>query len=117
MSVEIPARLARTLGATHVISVHLPAQGCSRPPQNMFQVINRAFQIMQANNEQSWRDASDLVITPDVRMMEWDGFEAGPELVKAGEAAAAAAIPRIKAWFPAPAVAGCRKPNPGLELA
>ena len=117
MSVEIPARLARALGATHVVSVHLPAQGGARPPQNMFQVINRSFQIMQANNEQAWRGASDLVLTPDVRMVEWDGFESGPQLVKAGEAAAVAAIPKIQDWFPAQPAAGFRKATPGLELA
>src|SRR5205814_8199213 len=36
MSVEIPAVLARELGATHVVSVHLPAPSC-RPPSDMFQ--------------------------------------------------------------------------------
>ena len=30
----------------------------------------------------------DLIITPDLQAIEWNGFEAGPELVKAGEDAA-----------------------------
>src|SRR5215831_3680669 len=38
ISMEIPALLARQLGATHVISVHLPAQLVTRAPQNVFQV-------------------------------------------------------------------------------
>jgi NTE family protein len=99
MSVEIPALLARELGATHVISVHLPAPSCPRPPADVFQVIRRCFQIMQIRNEDSWRQASDLVITPELRAIEWDGFECGPELVKAGEAAALAALPAIQSWF------------------
>src|SRR5947208_1087163 len=98
MSVEIPAVLARELGATHVVSVHLPAPSC-RPPSDMFQVIRRCFQIMQIHNEDGWRQASDLVIAPDLRAIECDGFERGPELVKAGEAAALAVLPAIQSWF------------------
>jgi NTE family protein len=99
MSVEIPALLARELGATHVISVHLPAPSCERPPTDLFKVVRRCFQILQTRNEDTWRQASDLVITPDLRAIEWDGFDCGPELVKAGEAAALAALPAIQSWF------------------
>jgi NTE family protein len=99
MSVEIPARQARELGATHVVSVHLPAPSGPRPPADVFQVIRRCFQIMQIHNEDGWRQASDLVITPDLRAIEWDGFESGLELVKAGEAAAMAVLPAIQSWF------------------
>ena len=99
MSVEIPALLARELGATHVVSVHLPAPCCPRPPADVFQVIRRCFQIMQIRSENGWRQASDLVITPDLRTIEWDAFESGAELVKAGEAAALAAVPTIQSWF------------------
>ncbi len=99
MSVEIPARLVRELGATHVVSVYLPAPPCRRPPTDVFQVVRRCFQIMQRRNEQRWREDSDLLITPDLRSIEWDGFDSGPELVKAGEAAALAALPTIQAWL------------------
>jgi NTE family protein len=96
MSMEIPAALARHLGATHVISVHLPAQAGDKAPTNVFQVVNRCFQIMQTRTEDSWRRESDLVITPDVSHIEWDGFNCGPEMLKAGEAAAQAALPAIR---------------------
>ena len=62
-------------------------------------MIRRCFQIMQARNEGGWREASDLIIAPDLRSIEWDGFECGPELVKAGEAAALAMVPAIQSWF------------------
>jgi NTE family protein len=104
MSIEIPALLARELGATHVVSVWLPPPPCRRPPADMFQVIRRCFQIMQGRSESGWRDQSDLVITPDLKAVEWNGFEAGPELVKAGEDAALAALPTIQSWFSAPVV-------------
>jgi NTE family protein len=102
MSVEIPALLARELGATHVISVCLPPPPCRRPPANVFQVVRRCFQIMQRRSEDGWRDESDLVIAPDLLAIEWNGFESAPELVKAGEAAASAALPAIQSWFKTP---------------
>ncbi len=71
MSMEIPAPLARQLGATRVIPVHLPAQAGDRPPSNVFQVVNRCFQTMQGRNEEVWRKDSDPVLRPDVRAVEW----------------------------------------------
>ena len=99
MSMEIPTLLARHLGATHVIAVHLPTNGNGTLPRNMFQVVNRCFQIMQSRTEESWRTSSDLVITPEVNGVNWDGFNCGPELVQAGEAAALSALPVIRKWF------------------
>ena len=53
---------------------------------------------MQGRSEDGWRRASDLIIAPDLRSIEWNGFESGPELLKAGEAAALAALPAIESW-------------------
>lgn len=100
MSMEIPAAAARALGATRVISVHLPIQGPSAIPSNMFQVINRCFQIMHTRTEQSWRSQSDLVIEPDVRGISWDAFQCGEQIVAAGEKAALEALPQILSWSP-----------------
>ena len=100
MSIEIPAILARELGATHVISVAVPAPPLCRPPADVFQVVRRCFQIMQRHSESAWRNASDLVLTPDLQSIEWNAFDAGRELVNAGEAAALAALPVIRSWFP-----------------
>ena len=100
MSTEIPAALARQLGATHVISVHLPTRGPGAQPSNVFQVVNRCFQILQSRTESSWRSETDLVIAPDVRGVDWDAFGCGPQLIEAGETAALAALPEIQDWFP-----------------
>jgi hypothetical protein len=54
---------------------------------------------MQGRTEESWRQVSDLVITPDLQNIEWDSFESGPDMVRAGEAAAMAAMPLIRSWF------------------
>ena len=98
MSVEVPARLARQLGATHVISVHVP--NCDGPlPRNVFQVVNRCFQILHRRTEESWRKESDLVVVLDVGKVEWDGFACAPDLIRAGEAAGLAALPTIEEWL------------------
>jgi NTE family protein len=100
ITMEIPALLARQLGATHVISVYLPAQSEALPPRHVFEVVNRCFQIMHERTEDGWRSASNLVITPDVRAIGWDGFGSGPALLQAGQEAAEAALPKIRQWLP-----------------
>jgi NTE family protein len=100
MSVEIPAALARQLGATHVISVYLPAPDHGAEPRHIFHVVNRCFQILQSRAEGNWRNETDLVIAPNVGGTEWDGFGRGAQLIEAGEAAALAALPDIQKWFP-----------------
>lgn len=113
ISMEIPALLARQLGATHVISVHLPAANEAPLPRNVFQVVNRCIQILQAQTEEAWRKDTDLIIAPDVCTVNWDGFESGAELLKAGEMAALAALPKIHGWI------GTRRPAlpPGEAVA
>jgi NTE family protein len=108
MTVEAPALLARQLGATHVISVYLPGQGPEVIPTNMFQVVNRCFQILQDHAEDNWRRHSDLILTPSVRTVQWDGFGNGPDLIRAGQAVALEALPRIQAWIDADLVAAAR---------
>ena len=99
ISMEVPALLARLLGATHVISLHLPMQGATAMPTNMFHVVNRCFQILHSRTENSWRQHSDLVIEPDVCGMEWDAFDSAQQLIQAGAEAARLALPRIRAWI------------------
>jgi NTE family protein len=99
ISMEVPALLARLLGATHVIALHLPMQGAAAMPTNMFHVINRCFQILHTRTETTWRQHADLVIEPDVRGMQWDAFDSAAQLIKAGEEAALAALPQIQRWL------------------
>jgi len=99
VSMEVPALLTRLLGATHVISCHLPMQGAAATPTNMFHVINRCFQILHSRTEITWRLHSNLVLEPDVRGMEWDSFESGTDLIKAGEDAARQALPQLQAML------------------
>ena len=118
MSVEVPASLARQMGATHVISVALPMQGPEVAPSNMMQVVNRCFQILQRRAEDTWRRHSDAIICPDVSGVEWDGFKSGTQMIQAGELAAEAALPQIKKWLePAKNPMLPLKPLPTEQLA
>ena len=105
MSMGVPAALARQLGATHVISVPVPAAVPCQAPSNVLQVVNRCFQILQSRFEDTWRSETDLIIAPDVRGIDWNAFSHGPRLVQAGEAAASVAIPTIQQWFATPSLA------------
>jgi NTE family protein len=95
VSSEVPAALARAMGATHVISVYIPMQAESMAPGNMFEVINRCFQIMHHHSQELWRKHSDVVIEPEVSDIGWNGFENGKRMIEAGEVAARAALPEI----------------------
>ena len=99
MSMGVPAGLARQLGATHVISVPLPAGNPAAAPSNVFQVVNRCFQILQGRFEDSWRNETDLVIAPQVRGVEWHDFSRGGQLVEAGKRAALAVVPQVRDWL------------------
>jgi NTE family protein len=99
MCMEVPAQLARKMGATHVISACLPMQGPAVVPSNMLQVVNRCFQILQSRAEESWRRYSDIIISPDVTGVAWDGFKSGTDMIEAGERAAEAVLPQIKQWL------------------
>jgi NTE family protein len=73
MSIEIPALLARELGATHVISVYLPPPPCRKPPANVFQVIRRCFQIARARRVGlAARERPDPARIS--KPSEWNGF-------------------------------------------
>jgi NTE family protein len=105
ISMAVPSLVCRALGATHVISVNLPASGWKSAGANVFNVINRCFQIVQSRAEQGWRDASDVIITPEVGSFGWNGFCNADELIRAGERAARAAMATIEAWISPPTTA------------
>jgi NTE family protein len=101
ITIEVPAHLARLMGATHVIAVCIPNQDETFEPQNMFQVVSRSFQILMSFNEENWRGESDIVLMPDVGSIPWDGFENAMAMIAAGERAAEEALPQIRQWLAA----------------
>jgi NTE family protein len=93
---QVPAPAVRAMGAEVVISVHLEPGLLSQKPRNTIEVISRSFSIIQSKAIQSWRDATDVLIEPDVHHVLWDEFVKSPQLIAAGEAATLELLPRIK---------------------
>src|SRR5215831_8724696 len=93
----VPAVAARKMGADIVIGVHLEPGLLETAPRNTIEIISRSFSILQTSALQSWRAVTDVLIEPDVHHILWDEFSKTPQLVAAGEAAAQAAMPQIKA--------------------
>jgi NTE family protein len=92
----VPAICVREMGADFVISVHLEPGLLASKPRNTIEVISRSFSIIQSNSHQPWRDATDVLIEPDVHSILWDEFVRTPALVAAGAEATRAALPKIR---------------------
>ncbi len=106
----VPVDALRHLGADLVIAVYLEAGGFDKP-RNFADVIGRSFAIIQHNAHSDWRSKADVVLEPVVKQFLWDAFEKAPELIAAGEAAARAALPKIRralAALAAPRIASTR---------
>jgi len=92
----VPVEGALLLGADVVIAVYLEAGSLSQP-RTFTDVLSRAFNIVQRHSDLAWRPQADVVIEPDVKPFVWDDFSKTPEMIAAGEAAALAALPQIRA--------------------
>jgi NTE family protein len=93
----VPVEGVRQLGADVVISVYLSTAANHEKPRSVFEVIGRAYSIVQLANEPVWRAASSVVVEPDVTDIQWDEFSKTPQMVAAGEAATKKALPAIRA--------------------
>jgi NTE family protein len=96
----VPTAPLRTMGANKVIGVYLRSHWCDASgPRHVFEVISQCFSIAQEQMSGVWRAAADVVMEPDVGGFGYDAFERAPELIRAGEAAARAVMPQIRAWM------------------
>jgi NTE family protein len=96
LTAPVPVEGALLLGADVVIAVYLEA-GTIEQPRTFTDVLSRAFNIVQRHSDLTWRTQADVIIEPDVKTFVWDDFSRTPEMVAAGEAAALAALPQIRA--------------------
>ncbi|HWG39080.1 MAG TPA: patatin-like phospholipase family protein [Candidatus Acidoferrales bacterium] len=111
---SVPAAPLRDMGAERVISVHLAAHWVKPGgPRHVFDVIGQCFSIAQERMCGPWKAASDIILQPEIGEFAYDDFVRAPDLIRCGEVAARAAMPEIRAWMPAPAVAAA----PALEQA
>jgi NTE family protein len=102
VAMDVPAAPLRRMGATHVVSVHLPPTEVI-DPQNAQSVVQRSFQVMTARNGSHWRRSSDVVISPEIRDSSlstgWSSRDAAGQMIEAGVRAAEMVLPQILKWF------------------
>jgi len=96
LTAPVPVEGALLLGADIVIAVYLEA-GNSAAPRTFTDILSRSFNIIQRHADLAWRQQADIIIEPDVKPFVWDDFSKANEMVTAGEAAAHAALPEIRA--------------------
>lgn len=96
LTAPVPVEGAFLLGADIVIAVYLEAENTEQP-RTFTDVLSRAFNIVQQHSDVVWRQQADIIIEPDVKPFVWDDFTKTPAMVAAGEAAARAALPEIRA--------------------
>ena len=99
---SVPSMPLRDMGADRVISVYLAAHWVKPGgPRHVFDVIGQCFSIAQARMCGPWQSASDLILQPEIGGFAYDDFVRAPELIRAGEAAARAIVPKLHEWMPA----------------
>ncbi|PYU40377.1 MAG: hypothetical protein DMG54_08080 [Acidobacteria bacterium] len=96
LTAPVPVEGVLLLGADVVIAVYLEA-GNIEEPRTFTDVLSRSFNIIQRHGDLAWRTQADIIIEPDVKTFGWDDFSKTPEMISAGEAAALAALPEIRA--------------------
>lgn len=99
VAMNVPAAPLRRMGATHVISVMLPAAAETFDPLNTQSIVQRSFQIMNARNGSNWRRSSDVVISPDWNDCSGSLRDLAGQMVDAGVRAAEFALPQILKWI------------------
>ena len=106
LSYPVPTVPLREMGAERVLAIHLRGQWSkTSAPRHYFDVIGQSFAIAQDMMSPMWRGAADLVIEPNVAGFDYDDFKRADELIRVGERAMRAALPEVRKWLQAPAVA------------
>ena len=96
----VPATPLKQMGADKVCAVYFRSHWVGDGgPKHFMDIIGQCFSIAQANVCSLWQVNADVILEPDVAGFAYDAFQRAPELVKAGETAARAALPKIRAWF------------------
>jgi NTE family protein len=93
----VPVRFAREMGADFIIAVNISTQTEAQAAVSSLEVLMQTFSIMgQRLNHYELKDA-DVVIAPELPTMKGNDFNGRNLAILAGEQAAAAAMPQIKA--------------------
>jgi NTE family protein len=99
----VPSIPAREMGAQRVLAVHLKGNYNGTSPRHVFDVIGQCFSIAQEKMSGEWKQASDVIVEPEMSGFKYDDFERSAEMIAVGEAAMRKALPRVQAWLKAQA--------------
>ena len=93
----VPVRFARDLGADIVIAVDVSAPVEEAREDSTLGTVLKAFDIMGSSLRRAELPSADVVIAPDVHGIKAADFESKQRAILAGERAALAAVPAIRA--------------------
>lgn len=93
----VPVDAARQLGADFVIAVDISATPGGKNPQGMFGILNQSITIMGREIARQELARADVVIRPDLTGIGPTDFDQKNRAILAGEKAALAAMPEIRA--------------------
>ncbi len=96
MAENVPVRALKSLGADVVIAVNLFGHHQVFPPaSNVFQILMRVWYFF-VREEAGWREQSDIILEPDLRLFDLFDFSAGKDIIALGEKEAKRQMPKIK---------------------
>lgn len=93
----VPASVARQMGAEVVIAMAVPPPVRKPPSRNPVAVAYQAVSLMAAEIGRLRAGEADVVIETQTGTIDYDDFSQARRLIEAGEAAARAALPQIRA--------------------
>lgn len=93
----VPVRFARELGAEVVIAVDVSAPVEEAREDSTLGTVLKAFDIMGSSLRRAELPSADVVIAPDVHGIKAADFDSKQRAILAGERAALAAMPAIRA--------------------
>lgn len=97
ISDPVPADLVRARGAEVVIGVAIPAAVPDRAPVATLGIVLQSIEILSTELERAKAKDADVLVVPEVGDVASDDFDQKKRLIEAGEAAARAALPAIRA--------------------
>lgn len=105
----VPVRFAKELGADFVIAVDVASTPLRESQNSKMDIMLKTYTIMGQSIRAAELPLADVVITPKLDSVDSGNFEAKNKAILAGERAALAAMPEIRArlaaWTPPPPVA------------
>ncbi len=97
VSDPVPADAVRARGAEVVIAVAIPAAVRDRAPSTQVGIVLQSIAILSSRLQEMRAREADVVLVPEVGDVAYDDFTQKKRMIEAGEAAARAALPELRA--------------------